>query len=264
MVVQYDQGTRVQMDDIDMRAPFPNRLIYVNDPANASLEVSDQLGFLLRDAGIFLISGFNTMQDHDLLDERLATLRTHMRHLPSGALVYYEDAAFHLPSFRSRVRNALLEIINIYGMNEEEMQAEVGRSVDLLSALDVEQALHSLQTRVPGPTLVLHTKYWSLALGQGAPDYVEALKDGIAVASTRYCYGDDYTDEQYKFTGSLPIRPEAQAFATELEERMGSVVHCVPGLQLDDVARPTTIGLGDSFVGGFLAALVRRRTASWT
>ena len=264
MVVQYDQGTRVQMDDIDMRAPFPNRLIYVNDPANASLEVSDQLGFLLRDAGIFLISGFNTMQDHDLLDERLATLRTHMRHLPSGALVYYEDAAFHLPSFRSRVRNALLEIINIYGMNEEEMQAEVGRSVDLLSALDVEQALHSLQTRVPGPTLVLHTKYWSLALGQGAPDYVEALKDGIAVASTRYCYGDDYTDEQYKFTGTLPIRPEAQAFATELEERMGSVVHCVPGLKLDDVARPTTIGLGDSFVGGFLAALVRRRTASWT
>jgi ADP-dependent phosphofructokinase/glucokinase len=264
LVVQYDQGTRVQMDDIDMRAPFANRLIYVNDPANASLILSDQLGFLLRDAGVFLISGFNTMQDPDLLDERLDTLRTHMQQLPSGALVYYEDAAFHLPSFRSRVRNALLEIIDIYGMNEEEMQAEVRRSVDLLSALEVEQALHSLQTRVPGPTLVVHTKYWSLALGQGAPDDAEALRDGIAVASTRYCYGDDYTDEQYEFTGSLPVRPEAQAFATELEERMGSVVRCVPGLRLDDVAQPTTIGLGDSFVGGFLAALVRRRTASWT
>jgi hypothetical protein len=264
LVVQYDQGTRVQMDDIDMRAPFANRLIYVNDPANASLVLSNQLGFLLRDAGVFLISGFNTMQDPDLLDERLATLRTHMQQLPSGALVYYEDAAFHLPSFRSRVRNALLEIIDIYGMNEEEMQAEVRRSVDLLSALEVEQALHSLQTRVPGPTLVVHTKYWSLALGQGAPDDAEALRDGIAVASASYCYGDDYTDEQYEFTGSLPVRPEAQAFATELEERMGSVVRCVPGPRLDDVAQPTTIGLGDSFVGGFLAALVRRRTASWT
>jgi sugar/nucleoside kinase (ribokinase family) len=40
-------------------------------------------------------------------------------------------------------------------------------------------------------------------------------------------------------------------------------VRCIPGFRLD-VAEPTTVGLGDSFVGGFLAALVRRRTASWT
>ena len=76
-------------------------------------------------------------------------------------------------------------------------------------------------------------------------------------------YGDDYTEQQYELTGRLPVHAEAQAFATALEERMGSVVRCVPGFSLD-VAQPTTIGLGDSFVGGFLAALVRRRTAPWT
>lgn len=130
LVVQYDQGTRVQVEDIDVDAPFPNRLIYVNDPANASLLLSEQLASLLRDAEIFLISGFNTMRDQVLLTERLSTLRRHMLQLPPGALVYYEDAAFHRPAFRSRVRDALLEVIDIYGMNEDEMQADLDRSVD--------------------------------------------------------------------------------------------------------------------------------------
>jgi sugar/nucleoside kinase (ribokinase family) len=31
-------------------------------------------------------------------------------------------------------------------------------------------------------------------------------------------------------------------------------VRCVPGFALD-VAHPTTVGLGDTFAGGFLAAL---------
>jgi len=263
LVVQYDQGTRVQVGDIDLQTPFPNRLIYVNDPANASLALSEQLGPLLRDAEVFLISGFNTMRNQDVLDERLTTLRRHMQQLPPGAFVYYEDAAFHLPTFRRRVRNALLDVIDVYSMNEDEMQADLSRSVDLLSVNEVEHALDSLKALIPVPILVVHTKYWSLALGEAAGEYADALRDGIVLASTRYSYGDDYTDEQYELTRSLPVRPEALSFATALEERMGAVVRCVPGFRLE-VSQPTTVGLGDSFVGGLLASLVRRRTASWT
>jgi ADP-dependent phosphofructokinase/glucokinase len=263
LVVQYDQGTRIQVGDIDMQTPFPNRLIYVNDPANASLALSEQLGSQLRDAGIFLISGFNTMRDQQLLDERLSTLRRHMQQLPPGALVYYEDAAFHLPAFGGRVRNAMLDLIDVYGMNEDELQADVGHTINLLSVKEVEHALDSLKTLIPAPTLVVHTKYWSLALGEAAGEYADALRDGIVIASTRYSYGDDYTDEQYELTRGLPVRPAALSFATALEERMGAVVRCVPGFTLE-VSQPTTVGLGDSFVGGLLASLVRRRTASWT
>jgi ADP-dependent phosphofructokinase/glucokinase len=263
LVVQYDQGTRIKVGDIDMQTPFPNRLIYVNDPANASLALSEQLGSQLRDAGIFLISGFNTMPDQQLLDERLSTLRRHMQQLPPRALVYYEDAAFHLPAFRGRVRNAMLDLIDVYGMNEDELQADVGHTINLLSVTEVEHALDSLKTLIPAPTLVVHTKYWSLALGEAAGEYADALRDGIVIASTRYSYGDDYTDEQYELTRGLPVRPAALSFATALEERMGAVVRCVPGFTLE-VSQPTTVGLGDSFVGGLLASLVRRRTASWT
>ena len=254
LIVQYDQGIRVQVGDINLHAPFPNRLIYVNDPANEALVLSDELGSMLRDADIFLISGFNSMRDQDALDERLFTLRRHMRQLPSDALVYYEDAAFHEPAFSRRVRNALLEVIDVYGLNEDEMQAHLGYRVDLLSVTEVEQALKSLRTLIPAPTLVVHTKYWSLVLGAGASEYAEAVRSGMVMASAHYCYGDDFTDEQHELIRSLPMRPGARAFATALEERMGAVVRCLPGFTLD-VAHPTTVGLGDAFVGGFLAAL---------
>jgi ADP-dependent phosphofructokinase/glucokinase len=44
---------------------------------------------------------------------------------------------------------------------------------------------------------------------------------------------------------------------------MGASVRCVPGFDLD-VAEPTTIGLGDTFVGGVLAVVAGGKAARWT
>ncbi|MFI9643159.1 hypothetical protein ACIG87_24420 [Micromonospora sp. NPDC051925] len=44
LIVQYDQGLRVRANDLDVVAPFPNRLIYVNDPANSAMLLTDDLG----------------------------------------------------------------------------------------------------------------------------------------------------------------------------------------------------------------------------
>jgi ADP-dependent phosphofructokinase/glucokinase len=261
LIVQYDQDMRVRVGDIDIRAPFPNRLIYVNDPANEAMLLSDELGSLLRDARVFLISGFNAVRDQRMLDQRLCTLRGHMRQLPPEAVVYYEDAGFHEPAFSQRVRNALLEVIDVYGLNEDEMQSYLGHAVDLLSVTEVEHALKSLQTLIPAPTLVVHTKYWSAAFGEGAGEYAGPLNDGIVIASTRYSHGDEYTDRQYELMRSRPRRSEAVEFAAALEGRMGAVVRCLPGFSLD-VAEPTTIGLGDTFVGGFLAAVSQKNASA--
>jgi ADP-dependent phosphofructokinase/glucokinase len=261
LIVQYDQGMRVQVGDIDIRAPFPNRLIYVNDPANEAMLLSDELGSLLRDARVFLISGFNAVRDQGMLDQRLSTLRSHMRQLPTEAVVYYEDAGFHQPVFSHRVRNALLEVIDVYGLNEDEMQSYLGHPVDLLSVTEVERALKSLQALIPAPTLVVHTKYWSAAVGEGAGEYAEPLNDGIVIASTRYSYGDEYSDQHYELMRSRARRAEALEFAAALQGRMGGLVRCLPGFHLD-VAEPTTIGLGDTFVGGFLAAVAEKKAAS--
>lgn len=263
LIVEYDQDVRVRVGDIDIRGRFPNRLIYVNDPANEALVLSEELGALLRDALIFLISGFNGVRDQGVLDQRLSSLRRHMQQLPPGALVYYEDAGFHEPAFSQRVRDALLGVIDVYGLNEDEMQSYLGRAVDLLSVTDVARALTSLAALIPAPTLVVHTKYWSAAFGAGAGEYAGPVNEGIVIASTRYCYGDEYTGLHYELMQSRPRRSEARDFAAALEGRMGAVVRCVPGFDLD-VAEPTTIGLGDTFVGGFLAAVSRKKATSWT
>ena len=72
-----------------------------------------------------------------------------MRQLPAEAVVYYEDAGFHEPGLSQRVRDALLEVIDVYGLNEDEMQSYLGYAVDLLSVTEVAQALESLQSSHP-------------------------------------------------------------------------------------------------------------------
>jgi len=218
--------------------------------------LADELGPRLRAAEVFLISGLNAMRDEDELDERLRALRSHMRQLPPDAVTYFEDAAYHEPAFSRRVREALLEVIHVYGMNEDELQAYLGHPVDLLSAREVADALAAVHALVPVPTLVLHTKYWAAAHGARAAEYADALDTGTVLAATRYAHGDDFTNEDVERLRCRPRRPESVALVAALEQRMGDRVRAVPAFALD-VAHPTTVGLGDTFVGGFLAALVR-------
>lgn len=257
LIVQYGQGTSVRSGEIDLTAEFSNRVIYVNDPANQEMVLSVQLGPTLGDAEVFLISGLNAIRDGTVLDLRLTSLVRHMRDLPTDALVYYEDAGFHEPSLSARVREKLLNLIDVYSMNEDEMQAYIGRSVDLLDVDDVEAALRSLSALIPVSTLVVHTKYWALAWGDAAPDYADSLRGGVAMASTRYFYGDGITRETYEAVSRFPANLRGKEFAHRVQERTGKgLVCCVPALALDPTS-PTAVGLGDSFVGGFIAALTR-------
>jgi ADP-dependent phosphofructokinase/glucokinase len=255
LIVQYDEGLWIRANDIDIHAPFPNRLIYVNDPANSEMLLTADLGERLRSAEVFLISGFNAMRDKNELDARLALLREHMRQLPAGAVTYFEDAAYHEPAFSRRVRDALLDRIDVYGLNEDELQSYLGRTIDLLDAREVAEALTAVHLIIGAPTLVLHTKYWALAFGAG--DYAGPLDTGTIMAATRYVHGDDFTGADVELLRRQPRRTASVAFAAAIRERMGDAVTCVPGFELD-VENPTTVGLGDTFVGGFLAALAAK------
>jgi ADP-dependent phosphofructokinase/glucokinase len=120
--------------------------------------------------------------------------------------------------------------------------------VDLLSVREVRDALTAVHALIPAPTLVVHTKYWAAALGG---DHTGALDNGTLMAAARYAHGDDFTDSDVERMRRTPRRPESVAFAAALRS---DTVSSVPGFALD-VADPTTVGLGDTFVGGFLAAI---------
>lgn len=257
LIIQFPVGATVRIGDAILTASQANRLIYSNDPPNQTLYLSPELPSALQQASLFLVSGFNSMQDAVALDERLAELRAAMASLPPGAAVFYEDSGFHRPEFTARVLAALLDAIDVYSMNEDELENHLGRSVDLLDPSAVQAALTDISALIPARHLVVHTKFWSVVLDDDAGSYREALLGGILMASTRFRFGDAFTLADYEGMAGERLNPAGAAVAEALRISMPGAV-CIPAFLLDDVS-PTTIGLGDSFVGGFIAALRRGR-----
>ncbi|WP_211239539.1 ADP-dependent glucokinase/phosphofructokinase [Jiangella gansuensis] len=254
LIVQFPAGARVRANGLDLCAPHSNRLIYVHDPPNRDLRLHSGLGDALARADAFLISGLNSIQDPAVLTERLRELRGFAGRLPAGALTFYEDAGYHVPEIAAAARDGVLGLVDVYSMNEDELQERIGRTVDLLDPAQVVRAAKELSAAVPAPVVVVHTKYWSIALGPDAGRFEDALRGGIALASARYLAGDDLTAADYRAVAHRPPHPGGAAVVEAVHAAFGASARGVPAYVLD-TAHPTNIGLGDTFVGGFLAAL---------
>lgn len=254
LIVQYPAGARVRLGEEEVVSPAANRLIYVNDVPNRDLALSRQLGRMLAGAGLFLVSGFNAMRNPALLERRLDELRRAMAWLPPAAKVIYEDAGFHVPSFRGPICERLVERVDVWGMNEDELQAYVGAPVDLLDAEAVAGALRALQRVVPARVLVVHTSAWSLAYGPRSREYRTALRGGNALAGARFGHGDTFTRSDHRRVDDGPRHSGGERFAEQVERRLGELVCCEAAFRVE-CPTPTTVGLGDTFVGGFIAAL---------
>ncbi len=253
LIVQYPVGATVELEGGVVIAPQPNRIIYVNDPANHELLLSDELPAALVGARVFLVSGFNAMLDPQLLQDRITVLRNSMEQLPPDALVFYEDAGFHHAEMQKIVSREFRGMVDVHSLNEDELQAYLGRHLDLLDAAEISEALTQFQEMAIAPVVVVHTKYWVLAFGRDARRYEVALAGGVDLASTRFCYGDHFTATEVGHIQHYQMNPQGLALTTQLEEHFGESICCVPARVLPCSA-PTTIGLGDTFVGGFLAS----------
>lgn len=256
LIVQYPAGARIRLADGEVISPSPNRLIFANDPPNREMRLSDDLPDALASAPVFLVSGFNTMTDRELLDTRLTELLDAMRSLPDDALVYYEDAGFYDRTFAATVRERLLARIDVYGMNEDELQEYLGRTISLLEASEVVRALDDIRTIIPAPVIVVHTRYWAIAIGADAGRRRAALESAVRAAATRYRLGDHFTADDAERTSGMARHRGGEAVVRAVESAVtGAVGVAAHAL---DVPHPTTVGLGDTFVGGFLAASFSR------
>ncbi|MBI9104588.1 MAG: hypothetical protein JEY99_19385 [Spirochaetales bacterium] len=258
LIIQFSKGIRIQAEDLDIVSENSNRIIYVNDLDNTFMNLSPELPALVSDARVFLISGFNAMRSSTLLAERLSDLKRTISALPDDSIVFYEDAYFHEPELIQLVHEELLDSINIYSMNEEELQAYLGRDISLIEPLDIYNALEELYIKISVPLLVIHTQCWALAYGTNAKEYKDALKGGITMATTRYRCGDDFTPEDYRDTELIPGNEKGTIFSLEIIRMASGKICCLP-VPLISKKTVTTIGLGDAFVGGFLPALVKNK-----
>jgi ADP-dependent phosphofructokinase/glucokinase len=79
------------------------------------------------------------------------------------------------------------------------------------------------------------------------------------MSGVRYLHGDDFTRADYEEVGRRRQHPDGQTFSQAVEALLPGQVCCVPSYHLS-TRTPTTIGLGDAFVGGFISALVEAPT----
>lgn len=255
LIVQFAAGDRVKAGDIDMRARRPNRLIYHCNADRIAMRISPDFANLIGDAKVLLVSGFNAMQSKPLLLERLRQVAQLLGRLPTDAIVFLEDGGFHDPSFRKLIYGTLGRRINVYSMNEDELQSHLNRKIDLGDIGQVRLALNDLRHIIPSNAIVLHTRDWALAQGDGARQYAAALRAGVTLATTRFRYGDDFTRADYDEIASRQPDQAGAEFARVFNDVAGDGAFCVPVADVEQ-ENGTTIGLGDAFVGGFLPALI--------
>ena len=259
LIVQYPAGVRIRVGSDEIVSGSANRLIYPCDRPNAELRLSKDLPEALRTASVFLISGMNSMQERHTLDVRLGELIDALGSLPTDSVTIYENAGFHVPEFSQVVLDALAPHLDIVSLNEDELMGALGRPVDLLDPTDLTASVREFAARVSAPVIMLHTRHFGLAYGAEAGRMKAVLASGIAVSGARYAFGDRATGHDVGRLDASGQRSRAgQALAESLS---GDDEFCVvPAFDLQEIASPTTVGLGDSFVGGAVAAMIGAST----
>ncbi|MCY3780271.1 MAG: hypothetical protein OXG78_08185 [Chloroflexi bacterium] len=253
LIMQYPKDARIRAGDINIRARQPNRLIYHCNADRIVLKLNEDFADLITSAKVLLISGFNAIQSERVLADRLRTVGRMIEALPADATVFLEDGAYFDPGFRQLIFQALGRRIGILSLNEDELQTNLKRKVDLRDVAQVRAALADLHRQLPVRTLVVHMRDWALAYGDDAGRYGTALKAGATMATARFRYGDDFKAEDYhNIAQTAPLSRNA-AFADAMNATSGGRVICVPVAAVEQ-SNATTIGLGDAFVGGFLPA----------
>ena len=98
---------------------------------------------------MLLVSGFNAMQSERQLSDRLDALLRMMARLPDDATVFCEDGGYYNPEFRHQIYRRLDGRVDIYSMNEDELQVHLKRPVALHNVEQMRTALTDLHRLIP-------------------------------------------------------------------------------------------------------------------
>jgi ADP-dependent phosphofructokinase/glucokinase len=257
VILQFPSKAHIHANDIDITTSRPNRIIFAHDPPSIKLIIDENFKSKVRDARVFLAASYNVMKDEVLLLNRLQTTINIMQSLPMGCIKMMEDGCFENKNIRRIVTETLGPHLDIFSMNEDELQDRIGRKFDFLDPKIIADAMLQVSRQINSPIIVCHSAYWALAYGRNPASIKNALEGGITMASTRFRLGDRYCLENYIDTKRIPPCQVGIDFSNQINDLLGvDKILCLPGKDLDFIPHPITIGLGDAFVGGMLPNLL--------
>lgn len=251
VIVQYPRGAQLRLVDGTVRSSRPNRVILVNDEPNEHMLLAPGLARAVGRARAVLISGLNTMRSQAELRERLTELERILAGAPGD--VIYEDAGFHDEAMRQVVLSAMPRMVWAHSLNEDEAQHYLGRSVDLEDPGQVVSMMRDLLALLGSPAVMVHTSGYAAVVGRDAQRLHRAAELGCLMASTRYLHGDAHGRAEYEAVRRAGRDPRGLDLARDTGiSRAGVLIAPSFAVRPDS---PTTIGLGDAFIGGVMGSL---------
>ena len=252
--ITYPKNIHISVNDIDFVTSRENRVLMSRDVDSVEMPIDENFGKYLKDAKVFLLGCFNEVVDFEILKDRMGKCRKFLSDMPEGSIVLFEDGCYHIKEYRSYVHEQLREHIDILSMNEDELQQYVGHRINLQNPAQVLLTIQQVYAAVRVPTLFVHSSLWAISYGENAFRYKESLESGIAMAATRFRFGDEFGWDEYNRANALEPQITGAKFAEKIQG-LSDKVCCVPCKNLSFVENPTVVGLGDTFAGGMLMKL---------
>ena len=275
-ILQFQKDDIIEIDGKKIRIPCSNRLILFFDSVHRLLPIAeDDCGCYERESQnltSYLLSGFDAVVDVAVIEARLELLSRHITRLRQSnpRMVFYLEGAFYLnPAVKTRVMCQLGPLVDIVGMNEEELAeavADFGQKIDLDDAQQVIGGLALYLTRFHLRGIVLHTKDYALYYGKplAGIDLEQGLTLGNLMAATRARTGRYGNLHDCAQTLALPLSARGQSFAEQFMQLDGQledrVLTAVPSRYMEHPRY--TIGLGDTFTAGMQISFWSARIAA--
>ena len=264
VILQYPKGLQFSANDISFETRRPNRVMISNDLYSTNMKIPSIDSTELGKNKVFLSSCFSQVLDSDVLTQALSDSKENMTKLPATSWVVLEDGHYVMSDFKTKVHQELKSHVDILSMNEEELQELYGKRIDILNAVEVTDALKNVYSLTEFPNILVHSKSWAVVYGKDSKIIKAALKFGIAMASSRFKYGDDFGNAEFEEIVNHEYEVESSDFCEKMESSLVGKIACVPSFNLDYVKNPTVVGLGDFFAGGLLIGLLNTKKNSIT
>ncbi len=268
IILQFPKGAKLIIKDKLYEIPVSNRLILDYDTKHKQIVVDqcfrDYCESNAKNLYCYSISGFNAITDiHNLMKE-MDMLEAHYKKIKDAnpnCIIYLEGAHFYNTDVQDLLFDRLSRIVDILGMNEEELVGHAERfgiDTDEKNLESVMRSLQFLTEKYPVKGIVLHTKDYSMYYGSEIDNanIVKGLTLGNLLSGTRARTARYGNMDDCRETIPLPLSATGLTFAEELEKMQPDhYVRLVPSKYIEDPA--CTIGLGDTFMAGVLIAFVR-------
>ena len=258
-IVQFSGGDELQIGQETIRCPQSNRIILPYDEINTTLILNssyfNHIVNMRKEVASVVVSGFNAMIDEELLLIRLQEVADALQPIKSQKIpIYLEDGGYHKPAYKQHVLRQLGPIVDVFGMNEDELTDISGlhhKTVDITDLFSILNGLECLFEQYDLRNVILHTKDFALYYGQDRNHEIAVgLSFANALAATRARIGRDGTFDEIHNTLALPESPQGKIFQQQAQKTILNRYLIVSPARY--IPQPScTIGLGDTFVAGF-------------